>query len=37
MKTMLTSQEFWSQGAYQAKVKTPFEMVASSVRARMPT
>ncbi|HLG97330.1 MAG TPA: DUF1800 domain-containing protein [Bryobacteraceae bacterium] len=33
MKTMLTSREFWSQGAYQAKVKTPFEMVVSSVRA----
>jgi len=33
MKTMLDSKEFWSQGAYRAKVKTPFEMVASSVRA----
>ena len=33
MKTMLNQKEFWSQGAYQAKVKTPFEMVASSVRA----
>jgi uncharacterized protein (DUF1800 family) len=33
METMLTSREFWSQGAYQAKVKTPFEMVVSSVRA----
>ena len=33
MKTMLASREFWSQGAYQAKIKTPFEMVASSVRA----
>ncbi len=32
MKTML-SKEFWSQGAYRAKVKTPFEMVASSLRA----
>jgi uncharacterized protein (DUF1800 family) len=32
-RTMLTSREFWSEGAYQAKVKTPFEMVASSVRA----
>ena len=30
---MLNSKEFWSQGAYHAKVKTPFEMVASSVRA----
>jgi uncharacterized protein (DUF1800 family) len=33
MKTMLNSKEFWSQGAYRAKVKSPFEMVASSVRA----
>jgi uncharacterized protein (DUF1800 family) len=33
MQTMLNQKEFWSQGAYQAKVKTPFEMVASSVRA----
>ncbi len=33
MKTMLNQKEFWSLGAYQAKVKTPFEMVASSVRA----
>jgi uncharacterized protein (DUF1800 family) len=33
MKTLLDSKEFWSQGAYRAKVKTPFEMVASSVRA----
>ncbi len=33
MKVMLNSREFWSQGAYRAKVKTPFEMVASSVRA----
>ena len=33
MKCMLESKEFWSQGAYRAKVKTPFEMVASSVRA----
>ena len=33
IKTMLASKEFWSQGAYRAKVKTPFEMVASSVRA----
>jgi uncharacterized protein (DUF1800 family) len=33
MKTMLNSKAFWSEGAYRAKVKTPFEMVASSVRA----
>ena len=33
MRTMLTSPEFWSRGAYQAKVKTPFEMIVSAVRA----
>src|SRR6202162_2099212 len=33
MRSMLDSKEFWSQGAYRAKLKTPFEMVASSVRA----
>ncbi len=33
MNAMLNSKEFWSQGAYRAKVKTPFEMVVSSVRA----
>ena len=33
MQVMLASKEFWSEGAYRAKVKTPFEMVASSVRA----
>jgi uncharacterized protein (DUF1800 family) len=33
MRTMLSSPEFWSQGAYQAKVKMPFEMVVSAVRA----
>ncbi len=33
MQTMLKSPEFWSQGAFQAKVKTPFEMVVSAVRA----
>jgi len=33
MTTMLKSREFWSEGAYRAKVKTPFEMVVSSVRA----
>ena len=33
MKTMLNSKEFWSQGAYRAKVKSPFEMVASAARA----
>jgi uncharacterized protein (DUF1800 family) len=33
MRTMLDSREFWSQGAYHAKVKSPFEMVVSAVRA----
>jgi uncharacterized protein (DUF1800 family) len=31
--TMLFSTEFWSQGAYRAKIKTPFELVASGARA----
>lgn len=33
MRTMLESREFWSEGAYQSKMKTPLEMVASAVRA----
>jgi uncharacterized protein (DUF1800 family) len=33
MKTMLMSKEFLSAGAYHAKVKTPFEMIASALRA----
>jgi uncharacterized protein (DUF1800 family) len=33
MRTMINSSEFWSMGAYQAKVKTPFEMVVSAIRA----
>ena len=33
MKTMLTSDEFFSQAAYRAKVKSPFEMIVSAVRA----
>jgi uncharacterized protein (DUF1800 family) len=33
MKTMLASKEFFSQGAYHAKVKSPFEMIASAIRA----
>jgi len=32
MRTMLQSREFFSQGAYRAKVKSPFEMVVSAVR-----
>jgi len=33
MRTMLTSKEFWSVGAYRSKMKSPLEMVASAVRA----
>jgi uncharacterized protein (DUF1800 family) len=33
VRTMLTSVEFWSEGAYNAKIKTPFEMIASALRA----
>ncbi len=32
MKTMLESKEFWAEGAYRAKVKTPLEMVVSATR-----
>ena len=33
MRTMLQSEEFFSRAAYQAKVKSPFEMIVSAVRA----
>jgi len=33
LKTMIYSPEFWSRNAYRAKVKTPFELVASTARA----
>jgi uncharacterized protein (DUF1800 family) len=33
LKTMFNAPEFWSTDAYRAKVKTPLEFVASSVRA----
>jgi uncharacterized protein (DUF1800 family) len=33
MQTMLQSKEFWSEGAYLAKLKSPLEFVASAVRA----
>ena len=33
METMIYSGEFWSAAAYHAKVKSPFEMVVSAVRA----
>ncbi|HMF74151.1 MAG TPA: DUF1800 domain-containing protein [Bryobacteraceae bacterium] len=32
IETMLSSGEFWSQGAYHAKMKSPFEMVVSALR-----
>jgi uncharacterized protein (DUF1800 family) len=33
METLLLSREFMSEGAWQAKVKTPFELVVSALRA----
>ena len=33
LKTMVRSPEFFSVGAYRAKLKSPFEMVVSAVRA----
>jgi uncharacterized protein (DUF1800 family) len=33
LHTMIYSQEFWSKEAYRAKIKTPFELVASATRA----
>jgi len=33
LETAFNSKEFFSQGAYRAKVKTPFEMIVSAVRA----
>jgi len=33
LQTMFTSPEFFSEGAWEAKVKSPFEMVVSAVRA----
>ena len=33
MRTMVYSPEFWSREAYRAKVKTPYELVVTSVRA----
>jgi uncharacterized protein (DUF1800 family) len=32
-RTMINSPEFWSEGAFRVKIKTPFEMVVSTVRA----
>src|SRR5205823_2739107 len=33
LSTMFNSPEFFSEGAYRAKLKSPFEMVVSAVRA----
>jgi uncharacterized protein (DUF1800 family) len=33
LKTMIYSPEFWSRESYRAKVKTPYELVASTARA----
>ena len=33
LHTMIYSSEFWSKETYRAKVKTPFELVASATRA----
>jgi uncharacterized protein (DUF1800 family) len=33
LHTMIYSPEFWSQETYRAKIKTPFELVASAARA----
>ena len=32
MKTMLDSKEFWSEGAFRSKMKSPLETVASAAR-----
>jgi uncharacterized protein (DUF1800 family) len=33
LKTMMWSPEFWSRESYRAKIKTPFELVVSALRA----
>ncbi len=33
MRTMLDSPEFWSRDVYRSKIKSPFEMLASALRA----
>ena len=37
MRTMLKSPEFWAANTYNAKMKMPFEMVASALRATSAT
>ncbi len=33
LQTMINSREFWSEGAFRSKMKSPLEMVVSAVRA----
>ncbi len=33
LRTMIYAPEFWSKAAYRAKIKTPFELVVSALRA----
>jgi uncharacterized protein (DUF1800 family) len=33
MKSLLNSKEFWSQGAWRSKMKSPLELIASAIRA----
>jgi len=33
LRTMIDSREFWSEGAFRSKMKSPLEMVVSAVRA----
>jgi len=33
MKTMIDSPEFWSREAFRSKIKKPFELVVSAIRA----
>ena len=33
MRTLLQSREFWSEGAYRTKIKSPLELAASAIRA----
>ena len=32
MRTLLRSREFWSEGSYRAKIKTPLELAVSAIR-----
>ena len=35
LRTMLTTSEFWSEGPYQAKIKSPLEMVVDRKSTRL--